>query len=305
MDRLEGMAILLRVIDGGSFSAAGRALDMPLATVSRKVAELEAALGARLLIRTTRRLALTEAGAAYASAARTILAQVDEAERAAAGEFQDPRGELIVTAPLAFGRLHALPVIEAFLAAHPRIDVRLLLSDRNLQLVDEHVDMALRIGRLPDSALVATPLGDMRMVTCAAPAWIAAHGDPAKPQALAGLPCIAFDDRPTAPTWRFRDPATGQPSEITLRPRLTVTTADAAVQAAVNGVGATRVLHYQCAGALRAGTLRLLLAAWERPPAPVHLLHAPRARLPLKTRAFLDFATPHLRARLAALAASG
>ncbi|MBV8442989.1 MAG: LysR family transcriptional regulator, partial [Hyphomicrobiales bacterium] len=169
MDRLEAMKILLRVVDTGSFSAASRALGVPLATVSRKVGELEAHLGTRLLTRTTRKVTMTDAGAAYVVSARRILDELDETERVASGEFNAPRGELVVTAPILFERLHILPVIAEFLATYPEINVRLALADRNLHLLDDHVDMAVRIGALPDSGMVATRIGSMRTVVCASP----------------------------------------------------------------------------------------------------------------------------------------
>jgi DNA-binding transcriptional LysR family regulator len=167
MDRLEAMSIWMRVAETGSFSAASRQLGMPLATVSRKVGELEAHLGTKLLTRSTRKVALTEAGAIYLSSAKRILEDVDETERIAAGEFEHPRGELVLTAPVLFGRLHILPLVTDFLALHPDIRVRLVLSDRNLHLIDDHVDAALRIGPLPDSRMVATRIGSMRTVVCA------------------------------------------------------------------------------------------------------------------------------------------
>jgi len=301
VDRLEAMAILLRVVDKGGFSAASRDLGMPLATVSRKVAELEAHIGTRLLVRTTRRVAPTEAGTAYVASARRILEEIDETERVAAGEFQAPRGELILTAPVLFGRLHILPVVTDFLAAYPEIDVRLLLSDRNLHFVDDHVDMAVRIGTLPDSSMVATRVGTMRRVVCASPALLAAHGTPQAPADLARMPCVSFDFLSPAATWSFRPGGTGRTVDVPVRPRLSVSTAEAAVWAAVRGVGATRVLHYQCAEAVRAGALRIVLANFEPEPAPIHLLHAGRGALPSKMRVFLDFATPRLRVGLASL----
>ena len=301
VDRLEAMAILLRVVDKGGFSAASRDLGMPLATVSRKVAELEAHIGTRLLVRTTRRVAPTEAGTAYVASARRILEEIDETERVAAGEFQAPRGELILTAPVLFGRLHILPVVTDFLAAYPEIDVRLLLSDRNLHFVDDHVDMAVRIGALPDSSMVATRIGTMRRVVCASPALLAAHGTPQAPGDLTGLPCVSFDFLSPAATWSFRPGESGRTVDVPIRPRLSVSTAEAAVWAAVRGVGATRVLHYQCAEAVRAGALRIVLADFEPEPAPIHLLHAGRGALPSKMRVFLDFATPRLRVGLASL----
>jgi DNA-binding transcriptional LysR family regulator len=300
MDRLEAMSILARVVDTGSFSAAARELRMPLASVSRKVGELEARLGSRLLLRTTRRLALTDAGTDYLAATRRILEAVDEAERKAAGEFETPRGELVLTAPILFGRLHLLPVVSDFLAEYPEINVRLVLSDRNLQLVDEHVDLALRIGALPDSSLVATRIGQMRTVVCASPKLLSRHGVPKTPSDLIRMPCISFTMPTRLATWSFRKPGTAnRPIEIEIKPRLTVSTAEAAVWAAAHDVGTVRVLHYQCIDALQAGELRVVLATHEPVPFPVHLVHAARGTLPTKMRAFLDYAAPRLRARLA------
>jgi DNA-binding transcriptional LysR family regulator len=305
MDRLAAMSILLRVVEKGSFSAASRELRMPLATVSRKVSELESHLGTRLLIRTTRKLAMTDAGAAYVTSAKRILEATDEAERAAAGEYSKPRGELIVTAPVLFGRLHVLPVVADFLAAYPDIDVRLLLSDRNLHLVDDHFDMAARIGALPDSSMVATSLGAMRTITCASPKLLAAHATPLSPHGLAQSPCVNFDFRSRASTWRFRQKDSKEVIEIPIRSRLSVSTAEAAVWAAIQSIGIVRVLHYQCANALREGSLRIILPDFELAPLPVHLIHVGGATLPLKTRAFLDFAAPRLRRRLNEVARAG
>jgi DNA-binding transcriptional LysR family regulator len=298
MDRLEAMSVLLRVADKGSFSAVSRELRMPLATVSRKVSELEAHLGTRLLRRTTRKVALTDAGIAYAASAKRILEQVGEAERVAAGEFHAPRGELTVTAPVSFGRLHVVPIVAELLAAYPEIDVRLLLLDRNLHLIDDHVDVAVRIGRLSDSGLVAGRVGAMRTVVCASPKLLAAHGTPVAPAELATLPCVNFAFPSPTPVWSFRAPESDTDQTVEIRPRLSVSTAEAAVAAAMEGVGFARVLHYQCADALRDGSLRIVLAGFEVEPQPVHLVHAGRAALPLKARVFLDFATDRLRRRV-------
>jgi DNA-binding transcriptional LysR family regulator len=301
MDRLEAMKILLRVADRGSFSAASRDLGVPLATVSRKVNELEAHLGVRLLVRTTRKVALTDTGTAYLASARRILEDVEETERIAAGEFQAPRGELTLTAPVFFGRLHILPLVADFLAAHPEINVRLLLSDRNLDLLDDHVDMAVRIGRLPDSTMIATNIGSMRTVVCASPKLIDAYGTPGRPEDMAALPRVNFDFLSPASSWFFRSAETGQAIEVARSPRLSVSTAEAAVEAAVQGVGATRVLHYQCAEQVHDGALRIVLEDFEVDPVPVHLIHAARGKLPSKMRIFLDFAVPVLRAKLRSL----
>ncbi|MCO5056931.1 MAG: LysR family transcriptional regulator [Rhizobiaceae bacterium] len=301
MDRLDAMRILLRVADRGSFSAASRDLGVPLATVSRKVNELEAHLGARLLVRTTRKVALTDTGAAYLTSARRILEDIEETERIASGEFHAPRGELTLTAPVFFGRLHILPIVIDFLAAHPEINVRLLLSDRNLHLLDDHVDMAVRIGRLPDSTMIATNIGSMRTVVCASPKLIDAYGTPGSPEDVAALPCVNFEFLSPTSSWLFQSTETGQSVDVALSPRLSVSTAEAAVEAAVQSVGATRVLHYQCAEQVRDGTLRIVLEDFEVEPIPVHLLHAARGTLPSKMRVFLDFAVPVLRAKLRSL----
>ena len=303
MDRLEAMTILLRVVDKGSFSAASRDLGVPLATVSRKVNDLEGHLGTRLLVRTTRKVALTDAGAAYVASARRILDEVDETERVAAGEFHVPRGELILTAPLFFGRLHVLPIVTEFVAAYPEINARLLLADRNLHLIEDHVDIAVRIGSLPDSTMIATRVGSMRTVVCASPKLLARHGMPKSPEEIAGLPCVNFEFLSPTSSWLFRLKGPKGTTDVPIRPRLSVTTAEAAVWASSEGVGATRVLHYQCADAVRDGLVRIILADFEVEPLPVHLLHAARGALPTKTRFFLDFAAQRLRGRLSSLEA--
>lgn len=298
MDRFEAMRLFVEVVDQGSFSAAGRAVRVPVPTLSRKVSELEDLLGAKLLVRTTRKLSLTDTGATYVQAARRILEQVDEAPREAAGEFLAPKGDLVLTAPVSFGRLHVLPVVCAFLALYPEINVRLLLSDRNADLIDDAIDMAVRIGRLPDSTMVATRIGAMLTIVCASPELVSRHGSPRTPDDLQRFPCVTFDSPLTSSTWRFGSAAAGTVQEIAIRPRLTVTTADAAVRAAVMGAGATRVLHYQAQEEIRRGALQVLLPDHEPDPVPIHLGHAARGQMPLKMRRFIDFAAPKLRAGL-------
>ncbi len=296
MNRLEAMGVLLAVIDAGSLSAAGRKLGMPLATVSRKVSDLEAELKTRLLIRSTRQLTLTEAGRGYVAACRRILEDVNEAERAAAGEYSAPRGELVVTAPVVFGRLHALPVLIEFLEAYPEVNVRLALGDRIVNLLEDHVDLALRIGSLPDSGLIATHLGSIRRVVCASPAYLSRHGAPAAPCDLAAHECVSFALFATANSWRFN--VDGADTGVPIHARLIVSTAEAAIDAAIAGLGITCVLSYQIESALRAGALRLVLQSFEPPPLPVSFLYSSQGRLPLKLRALLDFAAPRLRTRL-------
>ncbi|WP_322105757.1 LysR family transcriptional regulator [Paraburkholderia sp. J41] len=298
MDRLDAMNVLIAVVDAGSLSAAARRLGMPLATVSRKVNDLEAHLGTRLLTRSTRQLALTEAGESYVAACRRILDEVGEAERAATGEYSAPRGELAITAPVVFGRLHVLPVVAAFLAQFPEIGVRLMLADSLVNLLEERVDAAVRIGELPDSALVALRVGEMRRVVCASPAYLAQHGTPAHPDDLAAHACIASNGLSSTRAWTFR--AGKETVAPPLRSRLLVNTAEAAIDAALLGLGVARVLSYQVTNAVREGKLQLVLEDVEPPAWPVSLVHAGQAPLPLKLRAFLDFAAPRLRARLEA-----
>lgn len=304
MDRIEAMSMLVTVSDTGSLSAAARTLKVPLATLSRKISDLETLVGARLLIRTTRKLTLTDAGVVYVAAARRILEQVEEAEREAAGEFKLPKGELVITAPTLFGRLHVLPVVADFLALFPDINIRLMLTDRNIDLVDAHVDMAVRIGKLPDSSLVATQVGQMRTVMCASPALLAVHGVPQSPDDLRKLPCITLESPLPASSWRFRAQPTNAIFEVPVSARLAVTTTDAAAAAAVLGAGVARLLHYQIADAVEAGTLQIILADFELEPGPVNLLHVSRRQMPLKMRRFMDFAVPRLREALAAFAAN-
>ena len=299
MDRFEAMSMLVTVTETGSLSAAGRALKVPLATLSRKISDLETLLGTRLLLRTTRTLTLTDAGTTYVAAARRILEQIEDAERAAAGEFTAPKGELVITAPVFFGRLHVLPVVADFLALFPDINIRLVLADRNVSLIDDHVDMAVRIGRLPDSSMVATQVGLMRTVVCASPALLDGRGVPRIPDDLLRLPCVTVDTPLPSSGWRFTAPGSGATLEVPIVPRLSVTTTEAAAQAAIRSVGVTRLLHYQVVEAVDAGTLRIVLDEFEPAPAPVNLVHASRGYMPLKMRRFLDFAAPRLRKALA------
>jgi DNA-binding transcriptional LysR family regulator len=301
MDRFAAMSVFLAVVDAGSLSAAARRLGMPLATVSRRVADLETQLNARLLHRSSRGLALTDAGRSYAAAARRILEDLGEAERAAAGEFRTPKGELIVTAPIVFGRLHVLPVTMEFLRVYPEIDVRLIQADRVIDLMENHVDVAVRIAELPDSGLIATRFGAIRRVVCGSPAYFAARGTPQGPADLAQHDCITFEGATAPDLWALG--GNGTAPILPARARLVVNTAEAAVDAAVAGLGVTRVLSYQVAEPLRAGRLALALEAFEPPAVPVSLVYAGQGLLPLKLRAFLDFAAPRLKARLAALPA--
>ena len=296
MDRLEAMSILREAVDAGSLSAAGRRLGVPLATVSRKVSELERHLGTRLLNRSSRKLTLTDAGRSYVVACKRILEDVAEAERMASGEYSAPKGNLTLSAPIVFGRLHVLPIVMAFLKHHPDIDIRLVLADRVVDLFEDHVDLAIRIGDLPDSSLVAIRVGSIRRVVCGSPAYFAGRGTPQHPSELSAHDCVSFEGLMASDFWSFRVGKSDTP--VAIHSRLVVNTAEAAIDAAVAGVGITRVLSYQVASATEAGALAVVLEAFEPAPVPVNLVHAGQGLLPLKLRAFIDFAAPLLRAGL-------
>lgn len=297
MDRLESMSILVAVVEAGSLSAASRRLGRPLTTVSRRISELEAHLGTRLLKRSSRRLSLTDAGRAYVAACKRILDDVKEAERAAVGEYSAPRGELTITAPMVFGRLHVLPVVSEFLKAYPEIRIRMMLADRVVNLFEDPVDLAVRIGDLPDSSLVATRVGAVRRVVCASPAYFSGRGVPKSPGDLGAHDCVTFEGFMAPDAWTF---AIGRSqSSVPIHSRLVVNTAEAAIDAAIAGVGITRVLSYQIATAMQAGTLAIALQEFEPPPWPVSLVYGGGRLLPLKLRAFLDFTARRLKARLA------
>ena len=290
------MQVMLTAVECGSLSKAARKLGQPLATVSRKVAELESYLKADLLIRSSKGLELTPAGRTYITAAKTVLEQLNEAERAAGGEYTAPKGDLVVTAPTMFGRLHVLPVVTAFLTAFPQVSVELMLTDRVTHFLDDHVDVALRIGDLPDSSLIATRLGAVRRVTCASPAYLASHAAPGIPQDLADHDVISFKSVSSPTTWRYW--SDGNEVAVLFRSRLSVSTIDAAIDAGLAGAGVIRTLSYQVADYVRDNLLRLLLEEFEPTPWPVHLVYDKRNRLPLKLRAFVDFVVPRLRDRL-------
>lgn len=297
MDRLDAMSVLLAAVESGSLSKASRTLRLPLATVSRKVAELEAHLNATLLIRSAKGLELTPVGRSYATAAKAILEQLTEAERAAAGEYTRPKGDLAVTAPVMFGRMHVLPVVAHFLDAFPDVAIELVLTDRVAHFLDDQVDVALRIGTLPDSGLIATRLGTVRRLVCASPGYLAANGVPATPGDLARHSIVSFEGVSSPTTWAFE--ANGTEVAVSFRSRLSVNTIDAAIDAGLCRVGLVRTNSYQVADHVRGGRLAVVLEAFEPPPRPVHLVYDKRGRLPLKLRAFVDYVVPRLRERLA------
>lgn len=299
MDRFDALRTLIAAIDGGSLSAASRTLRMPLPTVSRRVSELEAHVGTTLLIRTSRKLQLTDAGSAFVASARRVLADLEEAERTASGEYRTPSGDMLVTAPLMFGRLHVLPVVLAFLTEQPLVNVRLILSDDPVDMIDNHVDMAIRLGRLPDSTLVAIKVGEVDWITCASPGYLARRGTPTTPGQLKNHDCLAFEGLSPLRTWSFADGADNGP--VAIKPRFAGNTADALIEAACAGLGVARMTSYQAAAELRSGRLVTILDGYRPEPIPVHLIHSRPGQTPLKLRAFIDFSVPRLRRALAAL----
>jgi DNA-binding transcriptional LysR family regulator len=300
MDRFEAMRTLLAAVDGGSLSAASRALGVPLPTVSRRVSDLEAYLGAQLVVRTSRKLIPTDAGTAYLASVRRVLDTLGEAERAAAGEYRAPRGELLITAPIMFGKLHIAPIVHDFLGAYPDVTVRLALSDGVIDLVENHVDVALRIGKLPDSGLIARRVGAVRWIVCASPAYLGRCGTPDAPGALNEHDCIAFEGLQTYRTWLFE--LDGEPLAVPIRPRFSVNTADAVIAGATAGLGIARIMSYQAADPVGDGRLQPVLQPFSPEAIPVHLVVA-QPMLPLKVRAFLDFVVPRLKRTLDRVAA--
>lgn len=299
MDRLDAMRVFVAMADAGSLSAAARALKVPLPTVSRKLAQLEEHLGVSLIVRTTRKFVLTEPGRTYLESCRRLLGEIETAERMAAGEYAAPKGRLHVTAPIVFGRLHVLPIALAFLKAYPEVDLSLSLVDRVVDMFEEGIDVALRIAHLADSSLIAARVGAVKLVTCAAPAYLKANGTPRAPGELSQHHCIASAVMSPADRWSYR--IDGEDRTVPIRARLAVTTAEAGIDAAIAGIGITRVLSYQVAAPIKAGKLKPILRPFELPEIPVSLVH-PEARLtPSKVRAFLDFVAPRLRQRVSAV----
>lgn len=296
MDRLKAMTVFVAVAEAGGFAAAARRLSMPVATVSRGVSELEQHLKARLLVRTTRHVSLSDAGRQFFEASRRLLEELGEAERVVRGEFVRPQGALTIAAPIVFGRLHVVPVLAEFFKAFPDVDVRLVLGDRVVDLIDDRVDAAVRIGELAHSSLVATRLGTVRKVVCVSPACLKKYGEPSHPKELAQRDCVLFSGLFPAARWPFR--VGKRVAEFPVRARLVVTTAEAAIDAALAGVGLTAVLSYQVAEQVSAKRLRLVLRQFEPAELPVNLVRPGGGRVPAKLRAFVDFVAPRLRARL-------
>ena len=286
MDRLGAMQAFVAVADLKGFAAAARKLGLSPSGVTRLIAALEDRLGARLLQRTTRSVTLTDAGVRYLERARRILADIEEAEIAAEGERARPSGRLVISAPVGFGRLHVSPVLTAYLKRHREVSAELRLQDRMINLVEEGVDLAVRIGHLADSSLVARHVGDIRRITVASPKYLQSRGEPKKLQDLAGHDTIQFGASAGAAEWRFVD--NGSEVRLNFAPRLSTNSAAAAIQYAEAGGGLTRVLAYQVADAIQRGRLKIVLAKFEQPPLPIHIVYPTSRLLSAKVRTFID-----------------
>jgi DNA-binding transcriptional LysR family regulator len=296
MDRLESMSLLLSVIEAGSLSAASRKLRIPLPSVSRKISELESHLGVQLLIRTTRSLELTESGRAYAGECARILEDIEEMEKKATGEYNAPKGSLFITAPIVFGRLFILPTLTDFLKVYPDIDAQLKLTDRMVDIVDERVDLAIRIGELEDSSMLSARIGIVREAICASPTYLKSRGTPKTPKELAGHDCVSIESIGSSTAWDF--PTSRGYTSVPIHSRLTVSHVEAGLDAAVAGIGITRALSYQVDILEKSGKLKSILKDFVPQGWPVQMIHRGGRNIPLKLRAFLDFSLPRLRAKL-------
>lgn len=302
MDRLRLMEVFVAVNEAGSLAAAAARLRMSPPAVTRAVSTLEERLGARLLNRTTRSLGLTEAGARYLESARRLLAEFEAAERMAVGEAAMPTGHLTVAASVSFGRMHVAPVLAEFLRVEPRVTASLLVADRMVNLVEEGIDVAVRIAALPDSSLVARRVGETRRILVASPAYLARRGEPQRPEDLRRHDIIAFTGLMPGREWRHLG-EDGRADTATLAPRLEVNDAAAALEAAERGEGITLALCYMAAPRLAEGRLCLVLERFTPPAVPIQLVYPQARLLAAKIRAFIDFATPRLKQRLGAGAA--
>jgi len=289
MDRIDAMQAFVAVADLSGFAPAARKLKLSPSAVTRLIAALEDRLGARLLQRTTRQVALTDAGSRYLERARRILADVEEAERAAESERTRPSGRLVVSAPVGFGRLHVSPIMTAYLKRYPDVSGELRLEDRMVSLVEDGVDLSLRIGELADSSLVARQVGEMRRIVVASPAYLKARGEPKTAAGVASHDTIQFGSTVGSADWRFREG--GEEVRLNYAPRFSTNSSDAAIQYAEAGGGLTRVMAYQAAASVKAGRLKIVLEKFELPALPIHIVYPTSRLLSAKVRAFIDLVT--------------
>jgi DNA-binding transcriptional LysR family regulator len=299
VDRLQLITIFVTVVDTGGFAGAARKLDISAPVVTRAINELETHLGVRLLTRSTRVVSVTEAGARYAEDCRLMLAQLAEADEAVAGLHKVPRGRLTITAPVGFGAMYVTPVVTEYLSLYPDVNVSCWFVDRKVNMLEEGVDIGVRIGELPDSSMQAIRVGKMRLRICGTPGYLDRHGVPQSPEDLQDHVIIAASGATSTTEWRIR--AQGVPGVVKLRPRLVTMTSDSAIAAALTGFGLTNVLAYKVDAHLREGRLAPVLGAFEPPALPVHVLHREGRHASQKARIFIDLAVERLRARLAAL----
>lgn len=289
MDRLDAMHAFVTVADLRGFAPAARKLKLSPPAVTRLIAALEERLGVRLLQRTTRSVTLTDAGSRYLERVRRILADVEEAEGAAENERSKPSGRLVVSAPSGFGRLHVSSAVSAYLKRYPEVSAELRLEDRMINLVEDGVDLAVRIGVLADSTLVARHVGEMRRIVVASPAYLGRHGEPKTPAEIADYQTIQFSATAASGEWRFVEGASEFLLDVT--PRFSSNSADAAIQYAEQGGGLTRVLAYQAADGIRRGALKIVLQEFEAPALPIHIVYPTSRLLSAKVRAFIDLVT--------------
>jgi len=294
MDRLHLMTVFVAVAEEESFSGGARRLSMSPPAVTRAVASLEERLGVKLLNRTTRYVRVTEAGQRYLDDARRVIAAADEADEAAAGTNGEPRGQLVVTAPVLFGQLHVMPGIVDYLRRYPETEVSALFLDRVVNLLEEGVDVGVRIGDLPDSSFKALRVGTVRRVLCAAPSYLAEHGLPTQPQELTRHEIIASSS--VSPTVEWKLLSDGAPIAVRIKPRLTVNSNGAAIEAAVHGAGITRLLSYQVASQVASGELKIILGDFEATGMPVHVVHREGRNASATIRSFVDLIAARLRA---------
>jgi DNA-binding transcriptional LysR family regulator len=286
MDRIDAMQAFVAVADLRGFAPAARKLGLSPSGVTRLVAALEDRLGARLLQRTTRSVMLTDAGARYLERIRRVLADVEEAEGSVQDERARPSGRLVVSAPIGFGRLHVSPVMSAYLKRYPQVSGELRLSDRMINLVEDGVDLAVRIGHLPDSSLVARHVGEMRRIVVASSGYLKQRGGPKTPEAIASHQTIQFGATAAAPDWRFVEGS--REIRVMTTPRFITNSADAAIQYAEQGGGLTRVMAYQAAEAIKGKRLQIVLAKFEQPALPIHIVYPTSRLLSAKVRTFID-----------------
>jgi DNA-binding transcriptional LysR family regulator len=289
MDRIDAMQAFVLVADLKGFAPAARKLGLSASGVTRLIAALEDRVGARLLQRTTRSVMLTDVGTRYLERIRRILADVEEAEQSAQSERIQPSGRLVVSAPIGFGRMHVTPLISTYLERYPEVAGELRLSDRIINLVEDGVDCAVRIGHLADSSLVARAVGDMRRIVVASNDYLARRGEPQTPAAIASHDTIQFGATSAVPEWRFVEG--GADVRVACTPRFTTNSADAAIWHAEQGGGLTRVLAYQAAEAIGKGRLKIVLGDFEQPPLPIHIVYPTSRLLSAKVRTFIDLVT--------------